>query len=169
MSQQDSCQDKSALDRLYAAEKRKSSEGFGGSDDRLDSRQVNVPATTHLADTADVVREVSKKIGRTRVKWDNPKSVMIITKPGDISLVRMTRLLALWFIRTPRYGQPSGITVYVDEKLKDSKRFKLARFRQENPELEDKMRFWTPELCATQPKLFDFIVTVSNCPIIDYL
>ncbi|KAG2171789.1 hypothetical protein INT43_008169 [Umbelopsis isabellina] len=162
MSQQDSCPDRSALDRLYAAEKRGSGEGLGGTDERHDSRHVNVPATTHLADTADVVREVSKKIGRTRVKWDNPKSVMIITKPGDISLVRMTRLLALWFIRTPRYGQPSGITVYVDEKLKDSKRFKLARFRQENPELEEKMRFWTPELCATQPKLFDFIVTLGG-------
>ncbi|KAM3579348.1 hypothetical protein VKS41_008207 [Umbelopsis sp. WA50703] len=164
MSQQGSCQDKTALDRLYAAERRRSNDGFSCTDDKHDSRNDDAPATptTHLADTADVVREVAKKIGRARVKWDNPKSVMIITKPGDLSLVRMTRLLALWFIRTPRYGQPSGITVYVDEKLKHSKRFKLARFRQENPELEEKLRFWTPELCATQPKLFDFIVTLGG-------
>lgn len=50
-------------------------------------------------------------IGKTRVKWNNPKSVMIITKPKDISLIPKTRELALWLIETPRYGQSSGITV----------------------------------------------------------
>jgi len=87
---------------------------------------------------------------------------MIITKPGDLTLVRKTRQLALWFIRTPRYGQPSGITVYVDEKLKQSKRFKLEKYHSEYPDLEDKLRFWTPDLCATHPKLFDFIVTLGG-------
>ncbi|KAI8145063.1 ATP-NAD kinase-like domain-containing protein [Fennellomyces sp. T-0311] len=101
-------------------------------------------ASERLSDTAGAVREVSKKIGRTRIKWDNPKSVMILTKPGDLSLIGMTRELALWLIRTPRYGQPSGLTVI------------LERY----PEYTDKLRFWNPELCALQPKLFDFIITV---------
>jgi hypothetical protein len=157
--------DTTALDRLYAVEKSRSCDGTSPSEDGRDLRFSSTikPAgtpTTHLADTADVVREVSKKIGRARVKWDNPQSVMIITKPGDLTLVRKTRQLALWFIRTPRYGQPSGITVYVDEKLKQSKRFKLEKYHSEYPDLEDKLRFWTPDLCATHPKLFDFIVTV---------
>jgi hypothetical protein len=131
-------------------------------DSRLSSSyKLNSP-TSHLADTADVVREVARKIGRARVKWDNPQSVMIITKPGDLSLVRKTRQLALWFMSTPRYGLPSGITVFVDEKLKKSKRFKLDRFQEEYPHLIDKLKFWTPELCATHPKLFDFIVTVCH-------
>jgi hypothetical protein len=165
MSESNHPHDTNAFDRLYAAEKSRSRDGVSAAENERDSRfspsfkRASTP-TTHLADTADVVREVAKKIGRARVKWDNPQSVMIITKPGDLTLVRKTRQLALWFISTPRYGQPSGITVYVDEKLKSSKRFKLERLKREYPAYEDKLRFWTPELCATQPKLFDFIVTV---------
>lgn len=36
---------------------------------------------------------------------------MVITKPGDYSLIRITRDLALFLIETPRYGMESGITV----------------------------------------------------------
>ncbi|KAG2223919.1 hypothetical protein INT45_009371 [Circinella minor] len=115
-----------------------------------------------LSDTAGVVREVSKKIGRTRIKWDNPKSVMILTKPGDLSLIGMTRELALWLIKTPRYGQPSGLTVYVDEKIKNARGFRYRKIIQRYPEYQDKLRFWNPELCALQPKLFDFIVTLGG-------
>lgn len=79
--------------------------------------------TDHLSDTAEVVRKVSKKIGnlkasfskcsflmiyskgQTKVKWDNPKTVMVITKPGDLSLISMTRDLALWFMTTSKACQ----------------------------------------------------------------
>lgn len=80
--------------------------------------------TDRLSDTAEVVREVSKKIGniyflawnliyiltlyslgKTKVKWDNPKTVMVITKPGDVSLISMTRELALWFMKTSKTCQ----------------------------------------------------------------
>lgn len=158
--------DKSGFEWLCDNEKSYKEYTHSNGDSRQDSKMSapykQTSPTTHLAEKADVVREVARKIGRARVKWDNPQSVMIITKPGDLSLVRKTRQLALWFMRTPRYGKPSGITVYVDEKLKKSKRFKLDRFQAQSPELVEKLKFWTPELCATHPKLFDFIVTV--CP-----
>ncbi|KAI9287722.1 ATP-NAD kinase-like domain-containing protein [Umbelopsis sp. AD052] len=158
--------DKSGFEWLCDNEKSyKDSTQFNGDnpqDSKTSAPYKQSSPTTHLAEKADVVREVARKIGRARVKWDNPQSVMIITKPGDLSLVRKTRQLALWFMRTPRYGKPSGITVYVDEKLKKSKRFKLERFQAESPELIEKLKFWTPELCATHPKLFDFIVTLGG-------
>lgn len=50
-------------------------------------------------------------VGKTRIKWDHAKSVMIITKPGDCSLISMTREMALFLIETPRYESDSGITV----------------------------------------------------------
>ncbi|KAG0745848.1 hypothetical protein G6F57_000436 [Rhizopus arrhizus] len=118
--------------------------------------------TSYLTDTADAVREVAKKLGRTRVKWENPKTVMVITKPGDYSLIRITRDLALFLIETPRYGMESGITVYVDEKLKESKRFKYEKLLKNHPLTTDKLKFWTPQLCASQPKIFDFIVTLGG-------
>ncbi|KAI8346861.1 ATP-NAD kinase-like domain-containing protein [Choanephora cucurbitarum] len=117
---------------------------------------------SYLTDTADAVREVAKKLGKTRLKWENPKSVMIITKPGDCSLIKMTRELALYLVETPRYGQESGICCYVDEKLKDSKRFNYQKIIERHPVAKDKLKFWTPELCALKPKSFDFIITLGG-------
>ncbi|KAL9545218.1 hypothetical protein MBANPS3_007246 [Mucor bainieri] len=116
--------------------------------------------TDRLSDTAEVVREVSKKIGKTKVKWDNPKTVMVITKPGDVSLIGMTRELALWFMKTSKTCQ--GVKVFVDEKLKTSKGFKYQKILQHCPEAEERLGFWTPELCAVQPKMFDFIITLGG-------
>lgn len=44
-------------------------------------------------------------LGKTKVKWDNPKTVMVITKPGDVSLIGMTRELALWFMNASKTCQ----------------------------------------------------------------
>lgn len=57
-------------------------------------------------------------LGKTRVKWESPKSVMIITKPGDCSLIGMTRDMALYLVETPRYGSESGITWYVENFMR---------------------------------------------------
>lgn len=56
-----------------------------------------------------MVTNIIVHIGKTRVKWDQAKAVMIITKPGDRSLIGMTREIALHLIETPRYAQESGI------------------------------------------------------------
>jgi len=45
--------------------------------------------------------------GRARVKRETPKTVMIVTKPGDESLLKITREIALWMIAS------RGLTVYV--------------------------------------------------------
>ncbi|RUS26808.1 ATP-NAD kinase-like domain-containing protein [Jimgerdemannia flammicorona] len=110
--------------------------------------------TTLLADTAVAVRDVSKRIAHAHIKWESPRTALIVTKPGDKNLVKLTHELAEWLIETPRYGNPSGLTVYVDAKLQNSKRFRYKR--------EGKLKFWTPELCATQPHLFDFVITLGG-------
>lgn len=55
------------------------------------------------------------------------------------------------------------IDSYVDEKLKNSKRFKYDKIVRNHPIACEKLKFWTPELCALQPKSFDFIITVCVC------
>ncbi|KAI7881730.1 ATP-NAD kinase-like domain-containing protein [Mucor mucedo] len=126
------------------------------------SQKQNLHAshTDRLSDTAEVVREVSKKIGKTKVKWDNPRTVMVITKPGDVSLITMTRDLALWFMTTSKACQ--GVKVFVDEKLKNSRGFKYQKILQHYPQAKERLGFWTPELCALEPKMFDFIVTLGG-------
>lgn len=53
------------------------------------------------------------------------------------------------------------IDSYVDEKLKNSRRFKYDKIVRNHPIACEKLKFWTPELCALQPKSFDFIITVG--------
>ncbi|KAF9355492.1 hypothetical protein BGX34_010439 [Mortierella sp. NVP85] len=121
-------------------------------------RRIMTP-TSRLAETAVGVREVSKKIGRARVKWETPKTVMIVTKPGDESLLKITRELSLWMIRS------RGLTVYVDDKLKDLTKFRYPSFlknSKQNYDYTQNLKFWTSDLCAQEAHLFDFAITLGG-------
>ncbi|KAG0309099.1 hypothetical protein BGZ98_005211 [Dissophora globulifera] len=121
-------------------------------------RRIMTP-TSRLAETAVGVREVSKKIGRARVKWETTKTVMIVTKPGDESLLKITRELALWMISS------RGLTVYVDEKMKDVTKFRYPSFLKSSKLGHDytpSLKFWTADLCAQEPHLFDFAITLGG-------
>ncbi|KAF9978402.1 hypothetical protein BGZ73_002581 [Actinomortierella ambigua] len=116
--------------------------------------------TSRLAETAVSVREVSKKIGRARVKWETPKTVMIVTKPGDETLLKITRQIALWMIVN------RGLRVYVDEKLKDQPKFRYPKFLRdastETTDYTQHLSFWTADLCAQEAHLFDFAITLGG-------
>ncbi|GJJ70019.1 NAD+ kinase [Entomortierella parvispora] len=96
---------------------------------------------------------------RARVKWETPKTVMIVTKPGDESLLKITREIALWMIAS------RGLTVFVDEKLKDIPKFKYPSFLKSTKlghDYTQSLRFWTSDLCAQEAHLFDFAVTLGG-------
>ncbi|KAJ2309864.1 hypothetical protein H4R23_004593, partial [Coemansia sp. Cherry 401B] len=40
--------------------------------------------------------------------------------------------------------------------------FGMQRMRAKHPGLEDSIQFWTPELCARSPEIFDFVVTLGG-------
>ncbi|KAF8520385.1 NAD+ kinase [Hysterangium stoloniferum] len=90
--------------------------------------------TMQLAETAVGVREMSKQLGRTRVKA-NIQSVMIITKARDNRLIKLTRELALYLMLTPRGGSQRGSIVYVDAQLRTSRRFDAEGIERDHPEL----------------------------------
>ena len=75
-----------------------------------------------LLQTATGMREVARQLGRRPVKM-LVKSAMIVTKARDNTLVALTREVAHWLMKTPRYGSDLGVSVYVDEKLQKSKQF----------------------------------------------
>ncbi|KAF8980377.1 hypothetical protein BGZ46_004304 [Entomortierella lignicola] len=121
-------------------------------------RRIMTP-TSRLAETAVGVREVSKKIGRARVKWETPKTVMIVTKPGDDSLLKITKQIALWMISTRE------IIVYVDEKMKDIPKFKYPSFLRSTKlgyDYTQSLKFWTSDLCAQDAHIFDFVITLGG-------
>ena len=116
---------------------------------------------SRLAQTATGVREVSKQLQRRPIKRA-VRNVMIVTKARDNQLVYLTRELATWLLRTPRYGSNLGVNVYVDAKLRSSKRFDAAGILEENPHFEHMLKYWTPDLCWNQPEKFDLVLTLGG-------
>lgn len=117
---------------------------------------------SRLMQTATGVREVSKQLQRRPIKRA-VRNVMIVTKARDNHLVTLTRELAEWLLRTPRYGNDVGVNVYVDAKLKRSKRFDSEGLLAINPSRFSQMlRYWTPEMCWTSPEKFDLVLTLGG-------
>lgn len=116
---------------------------------------------SRLVQTATGVREVSKQLQRRPIKRA-VRNVMIVTKARDNQLVVLTRELAQWLLSTPRYGSDLGVNVYVDAKLRNSKRFNAQGLVNENPRFQHMLKYWTPDLCWSQPEKFDLVLTLGG-------
>lgn len=116
---------------------------------------------SRLVQTATGVREVSKQLQRRPIRRA-VRNVMIVTKARDNELVFLTRELTMWLLRTPRYGSDIGVNVYVDAKLRNSKRFGAASIVEDDPRFHSKLRYWSPDLCWSQPEKFDLVLTLGG-------
>lgn len=116
---------------------------------------------SRLMQTATSVREISKQLQRRPIKRA-VRNIMIITKARDNSLVYLTRELTEWLLKTPRYNSDLGVTVYVDAKLRTSKRFNAASLLASNPRYERMLKYWTPDLCCESPQKFDLVLTLGG-------
>jgi NAD+ kinase len=116
---------------------------------------------SRLAQTAATVREASRQLQRRAIKLE-VKNVMIVTKARDNSLVYLTRELAEWLLSTPRYGSDLGVNVYVDAKLRSSKRFDAAGLLAKERRFESMLKYWTPDLCCASPEEFDLVITLGG-------
>lgn len=116
---------------------------------------------SRLMQTATGVREVSKQLQRKPLKRA-VRNVMIVTKARDNSLVYLTRDLTEWLLSTPRYGSDLGVNVYVDAKLRLSKRFDAAGLLAKEPQFQTMLKYWTPDLCWSSPEKFDLVLTLGG-------
>ncbi|KAI4615089.1 uncharacterized protein J4E88_010569 [Alternaria novae-zelandiae] len=116
---------------------------------------------SRLMQTANSVREVSKQLQRRPIKM-TVRNVMIVTKARDNNLVYLTRELAEWLMTTSRYGSDVGVNVYVDHKLRKSKRFDAASLLAKDKRYENMLRWWTPDLCWETPEIFDLVLTLGG-------
>ncbi|KAH0172612.1 ATP-NAD kinase, partial [Aureobasidium melanogenum] len=116
---------------------------------------------SRLMQTAASVREVSRQLQRRSTK-QAVRNVMIVTKARDNALVDLTRELAEWLLVKPRYGSDVGVNVYVDPKLRRSKRFDTDSLIAKDSRFESMLRFWTPALCWASPELFDLVITLGG-------
>jgi NAD+ kinase len=114
-----------------------------------------------LVQTATGVREVSRQLQRTPIRRA-VKNVMIVTKARDNDLVVLTRQLTEWLLSTPRYGSDVGVNVYVDAKLRRSKRFGADDLISNHPRFQSMLRYWTPDFCWRSPEKFDLVLTLGG-------
>ena len=116
---------------------------------------------SRLLQTATSVREISKQLQRKPIKRA-VRTIMIVTKARDNNLVYLTRELAEFLLKTPRNNSDLGVTVYVDAKLRTSKRFDAEGLLTSNPNYEHMLRYWTPDLCCNSPEKFDLVLTLGG-------
>jgi len=116
---------------------------------------------SRLMQTATSVREISKQLQRRPIKCAI-RTIMIVTKARDNKLVYLTRNLAEFLLKTPRYNSNLGVTVYVDAKLRTSKRFDAEGLLASNPRYEHMLHYWTPDLCWNCPEIFDLVLTLGG-------
>lgn len=118
-------------------------------------------STSRLMQTATSVREISKQLQRRPIKRA-VRNIMIVTKARDNDLVYLTRELTQWLLSKPRYSSELGVCVYVDAKLRTSKRFDAPGLLASNPRFEPMLRYWTPDVCITSPERFDLVLTLGG-------
>lgn len=126
------------------------------------------------------VRELSKRLGSIRLKL-KVKTVFILTKAHDETLIENTREVVRWLLSEERQVR---YTVYVEDILKDNKKFnahgivKELEEQQKNSgsaianggaclgtrglKAERRLRYWTNDMCRSRPHTFDFVVTLGG-------
>jgi len=111
-----------------------------------------------LSDMAWNVRKLSKKLGSVKIKL-TVKTVFVVSKAHDESLVSLTRKVTRWLISKDR---DTPYVVYVERRMETHPDFGTLQLLQEEPSAKDRLKFWDPKLAQEQPHLFDFVVTLGG-------
>ena len=129
-----------------------------------------------LADMAYGVRELSKKLGNVRLKL-KVKTVFLLTKAHDESLIGYTREMVEWLLAKERDAPyiVYGFFVrgrlcfrliqsrYVEDTLEHNHKFDAKSIIAADKSREGRLKYWNNDLCKKHPLTFDFAVTVL-CP-----
>lgn len=141
---------------------------------QVQTENVDVSAThsrlltkKQLSDMAWGVRELSKRLGSIRLKL-KVRTVFILTKAHDESLIANTREVTKWLLSPERQVR---YTVWVEENLRDNQKFDAKGLLDELEKSEEaqvnginqkRLRYWSSNMCRTRPHTFDFIVTLGG-------
>ena len=103
------------------------------------------------------VRELSNKLGRIRLKL-NVKTVFVLTKAHDETLIEYTRQVVQWLLNKDR---DTPYIVYVEETLRHHPMFDAKGICGEHS-CEGRLKYWDNELTRRHPQTFDFAVTLGG-------
>ena len=144
-------------------------------DDHDSTTHSRLLTKRQLSEMAWGVRELSKRLGSIRLKL-KVKTVFLLTKAHDETLIGYTREVADWLLSSDREVQyivymvgtlstiSSALTVprYVEKTLEKNHKFDAKGLLSQDPSREGRLKYWTNELCAKRPHTFDFVVTVCT-------
>ncbi|RLV94875.1 hypothetical protein JA1_001457 [Spathaspora sp. JA1] len=116
----------------------------------------SVKSHTELAETANGVRMLAKNLQRATIQLD-VKTIMIVTKARDNSLIYLTREVVEWL-----FTKDKEITVFVDAKLQTSKRFNAPDIIEKQPKAGKLLKYWNKKLALKSPEIFDLVVTLGG-------
>ena len=104
------------------------------------------------------VREMSKKLGSIKLKL-NVKTVFLLTKAHDETLIGYTREMVEWLLSKER---STPYIVYVETTLEHNKKFDAHGLVSTDASREGRLKYWTNELCAKHPHTFDICITLGG-------
>ncbi|KAG7691351.1 hypothetical protein KL932_005365 [Ogataea haglerorum] len=116
----------------------------------------SVKSHAQLAKTAHGVRILARNLDRATIHLQL-RSVMLITKARDNSLVYLTKEVAEWLLTINDETQ-----VYVDYHLETSKRFDANGLIHDNPSAKGRLKYWTKKLIRENPDIFDLVITLGG-------
>ena len=113
-----------------------------------------------LSDMAVGIRELSKKLGHIRLKL-RVRNVFLLTKAHDQTLIGKTRDMAEWLLR---HKNPDGehYTVWVENTMQHNRNFDAESIISKDPTYKDRLKYWTNELCARKPHLFEICLCLGG-------
>lgn len=128
----------------------------------------SAPAVVHsrhltkgqLSDMAWNVRKLSKRLGSVKLKL-KVKTVFVVTKAHDESLIKLTRDLTKWLLSKDR---DTLYTVYVQDSFQNHPNFDGPHLVDEvdEPSARDRLRYWNVHIAADHPQTFDFVITLGG-------
>lgn len=111
-----------------------------------------------LSDMAWNVRKLSKKLGSIRLKL-SVKTVFVVTKVRDESLISLTRQVTRWLLSRDRASQ---YIVYVEKRLETHPDFAPEGLLEEEPSAHGRLKYWDTQLAHETPQLFDFVIALGG-------
>lgn len=104
------------------------------------------------------VRKLSKKLGSIRLKL-TVKTVFLVTKAHDESLISLTRKVTQWLLSNQRDAQ---YVVYIEKRLETHPDFAAWQLEEEEPSARGRLKYWDPKSALDNPHLFDFVITLGG-------
>lgn len=111
-----------------------------------------------LANMAMGVRTLAKKLGSLKVKL-KIRTVFLLTKIHDETLILKTREVAKWLLSTER---DAPYIVWVENILQNNKLFDAKGLLAEDPSYEGRLKYWDNEVTKKRPHTFDFVITLGG-------